>query len=489
MSVVNIPHTKHRFVEVDGVRVFYRETGPADAPVLLLLHGFPSASHQFRRLMDALGGRYRMIAPDYPGFGYTEVPDGFRYSFDRLADVIEGFVETLGVTSFVMYSFDFGGPVGFRLATRHPEWIAGLIVQNSNAYDEGLSDMARAMSANMPGVEGAEENVRQILELPVTRSQYEGGTTDPELIAPDGWTLDQHFLDAPGRKDAQIELALDYHSNLALYPAWQQWLRDHRPPTLIIWGRNDAFFPETGAHAYLSDLPNAALHFFDTGHFALEENLPEIAPLIADFVDDLHKEHPMKIAVIGARGNLGSAVVRAAAARGIQVTALDRDIMDVTDPASVKDAVAGHDAVVAAIKGTDRLVPRGASTLLEALPLAGVDRLVFLGGGGSLEYAPGQRFVDSPDFPAQYLETARDQSEALEIFRGSDSTVRWSYVSPPPVHLIPGDATGTYRAEARDTPIADANGESRISVGDYASAIVDALLNGSFIRERFTVSY
>ncbi|WP_433658227.1 alpha/beta fold hydrolase [Nocardia sp. CA-128927] len=368
MSVVNIPHIKHRFVEVDGVRVFYRETGPVDAPVLLLLHGFPSASHQFRRLMDALGGRYRMIAPDYPGFGYTEVPDGFRYSFDRLADVIEDFVETLGVTEFVLYAFDFGGPVGFRLATRRPDWIAGLIVQNSNAYDEGLSDMARAMSANVPGVEGAEENVRQILELPVTRSQYEGGTTDVELIAPDGWTLDQHFLDAPGRKDAQVELALDYHSNLTLYPVWQQWLRDHLPPTLIIWGRNDAFFPESGAHAYLRDLPDAALHLFDTGHFALEENLPEIAPLIADFVDDLHKEKPMKIAVIGARGNLGSAVAREAAARGIQVTSLDRDTMDVTDPASVKDAVAGHDAVVVAIKGDDRLVPRGAATLLEALP-------------------------------------------------------------------------------------------------------------------------
>lgn len=489
MAVVNIPHIRHRFVEVDGVRVFYRETGPTDAPTLLLLHGFPSASHQFRRLMDALGGRYRMIAPDYPGFGHTEAPAGFAYSFDRLADIVEGFVQALGLTRFVMYSFDFGGPVGFRLATRHPEWIAGLIVQNANAYDEGLSDLARAVSANMPGVDGAEANVREILELPVTRSQYEGGTTDVELIAPDGWTLDQHFLDAPGRKEAQVELALNYHSNLALYPAWQQWLRDHRPPALIIWGRNDAFFPEAGAHAYLRDLPDAELHLFDTGHFALEENLPEIAPLIADFVDGLYKENPMKIAVIGARGNLGGAVAREAAARGIQVTALDRDSMDVTDPASVKEAVAGHDAVVAAIKGDDRLVPRGAATLLDALPLAGVDRLVFLGGGGSLEYAPGQRFVDSPNFPPQYLETARDQSEALEIFRGSDSTVRWSYVSPPPVHLVPGDATGTYRAEARDTPIADADGESRISVGDYASAIVDALERGSFIRERFTVSY
>ncbi|MFD3702025.1 alpha/beta fold hydrolase [Nocardia sp. NPDC058658] len=488
MVAVSVPRIRHRFVEVDGVRVFYRETGPQGAPTLLLLHGFPSASHQFRRLMDALGGRYRLIAPDYPGFGHTEAPADFEYRFERLADIVEGFVDAVGLTRFVLYAFDFGGPVGLRLATRRPELIAGLIVQNSNAYDEGLSDLARAMTANTPEVPGGADNVRQILELPVTRGQYEGGTTDPELIAPDGWTLDQHFLDLPGRKDAQVELGLDYHTNLALYPVWQQWLRDHRPPALILWGRNDAFFPEAGASAYLRDLPEAGIHIFDTGHFALEENLPEIAPLISDFIDDLNQE-PMIIAVIGARGNLGSAVVREATARGLRVTALDRSTMDVTDPASVKNAVAGHDAVVAAIKGEDRLVPRGAASLLEALPLAGVDRLVFLGGGGSLEYAPGQRFVDSPNFPPQYLETARDQGEALEILRASDTSVRWSYASPPPVHLVPGEATGTYRAEARDTPITDADGESRISVGDYASAIVDALQNASFVGQRFTVSY
>ncbi|AVH21646.1 alpha/beta fold hydrolase [Nocardia cyriacigeorgica] len=489
MPVPDVPQIRHRFAEVDGVRVFYREVGRPDAPVLLLLHGFPSASHQFRRLMDALGGRYRMIAPDYPGFGYTEVTDGFVYSFDRLTDIIEGFVESLGLARFVLYAFDFGGPVGMRLATRHPSWIAGLIIQNANAYDEGLSDMARAMAANRPGVPGAEENILRILELPVTRGQYEGGATDPELIAPDGWTLDQHFLDLPGRKAAQVQLALDYHSNVARYPEWQHWLRTHRPPALIVWGRNDAFFLEAGARAYLRDLPDAAIHLFDTGHFALEDSLTEITPLISRFVDDLTKEKIVKIAVIGASGNLGGAVARAAAARGLQVTPLGRDTMDVTDPASITSSVAGHDAVVAAIKGDDRLVPRAAAALLEALPLAGVDRLIFLGGGGSLEYAPGQRFVDSPDFPVQYLQTARDQAEALEIFRGSASSLRWSYVSPPPIHLIPGDATGTYRAQARDTPIGDAGGDSRITVGDYARAIVDALQNGSFIQQRFTVAY
>ncbi|UFS96071.1 alpha/beta fold hydrolase [Nocardia huaxiensis] len=480
---MNIARITHGFVDVDGVRVFYRDTGPQDGIPVLLLHGFPSASHQYRRLMDTLGSRYRLVAPDYPGFGHTEAPADFVYSFDRLADVVEGFLAALEVDRFVLYTFDFGGPIGLRLATRNPAAIAGLIVQNANVYDEGLSDMARATIAAPADALG------DLFTLPVTRGQYEGGTTRPELIAPDGWTLDQHFLDLPGRKDAQLALALDYHTNLAHYAEWQSWLREHQPPTLILWGRNDAFFPEAGAHAYLRDLPAAQVHLFETGHFALEENLPEIAPLIDVFVGDLFEDKPMKLAIIGGRGNLGSAVAREAAARGIQITLLDRDTMDVTDVASITRAVAGHDAVVAAIKGADRLVPRGAEALLEALPLAGVQRLVFLGGGGSLEYAPGQRFVDAPDFPAQYLETARDQSEALDIFRRSGSAVRWSYVSPPPVHLVPGEATGTYRAQARDTPIADANGESRISVGDYASAIVDALEEGSFIGERFTVSY
>ncbi|MEZ0068667.1 putative NADH-flavin reductase/surfactin synthase thioesterase subunit [Streptacidiphilus sp. MAP12-20] len=492
MAGLTIPRVAHRFVDVDGTRVFYREAGPADAPTLLLLHGFPSASHQFRRLIDALGSRYHLVAPDYPGFGHTEAPEGFRYTFEHLTDVVEGFVQALGLERFTLYAFDFGGPIGFRLATRHPEWIAGLVIQNANAYDEGLSDLARGMTANRPGVEGAAERVREILVLPVTRGQYEGGTTDPELVSPDGWTLDQHFLDLPGRADAQVELALDYHSNLALYPAWQQWLREHRPPTLILWGRGDAFFPESGARAYLRDLPDAQLHVFDTGHFALEEKLPEIAPLIAAFVDALPertKESSMKIAVIGAGGNLGGAVAREAAARGHQITALGTATVDVTDADSVRRAVAGHDAVVVAVKGGDRLVPRAAEALLTALPAADVPRLVFLGGGGSLEYAPGRRFVDHENFPAQYRETALDQGEALELLRAADTALAWSYVSPPPVHLVPGEKTGQYRAEARNTPLVGEDGESRVSVGDYVSAVVDALEQESFVGERFTVGY
>jgi pimeloyl-ACP methyl ester carboxylesterase len=285
MGVSAVPQVVHDVVDVDGVRVFYRTAGPADAPTLLLLHGFPSASHQYRRLIDALGGAYRLIAPDYPGFGHTEVPDRFTYSFDGLADVIEGFVERLGLSRFALYAFDFGGPVGLRLAVRHPEWIAGLVIQNANAYDEGLSELARSAIADRPGVAGAADRVRQLLTVAMTRSQYEGGVTDPRLVAPDGWTLDQHFLDRPGRDRAQIDLALDYHSNVDRYPQWQRYLREHRPPTLILWGRNDAFFTEAGARAYLRDVPDAELHLLDTGHFALEDQLPEIAPRIATFLD------------------------------------------------------------------------------------------------------------------------------------------------------------------------------------------------------------
>lgn len=287
MTHPQVTRSVHRHLDVDGVRVFYRESLPErdDAPVLLLLHGFPSGSHQFRRLIDVLGSRYRLIAPDYPGFGHTEAPDDLTYSFDLLADITEGFVQRLGLRRFVMYVFDFGAPVGFRLAERHPEWIAGLVVQNGNAYEAGLSDGARDFIALRPDQPDAEQAVRGLLTLEGTRGQYETGVPDPEVIAPDSWTLDQHFLDLPGRKEAQVALAFDYHSNVERYPAWQAWLREHTPPMLIAWGANDPFFPAPGARAYLADVPGAELHLFDTGHFALETHLPEIAPLIAGFLD------------------------------------------------------------------------------------------------------------------------------------------------------------------------------------------------------------
>ncbi|MEU5757157.1 alpha/beta hydrolase [Streptomyces sp. NPDC047829] len=283
----SVASTVHRHVEVDGVRVFYRESLPdrADAPMLLLLHGFPSGSHQFRRLIDVLGCRYRLIAPDYPGFGHTQVPDGFTYSFDRLADITEGFVRQLGLDRFVMYVFDFGAPVGFRLAERRPEWIAGLVVQNGNAYEDGLSEAARGVLLADPREPGTEAALDDLLTLPGTRYQYEAGVTDPELLPPDGWTLDQHFLDQPGRKEAQLALFFDYRTNIDSYGRWQAWLRRHMPPALITWGAHDPFFIAPGAHAYLRDLPDAELHLLDTGHFALETHLPAIAPLIADFLD------------------------------------------------------------------------------------------------------------------------------------------------------------------------------------------------------------
>jgi pimeloyl-ACP methyl ester carboxylesterase len=292
MSALLLPAITHHTADVSGVRVFYRQTGPerADVPTVLLLHGFPSSSAQYRRLMDALGTEHRLIAPDYPGFGRTVAPDDFEYSFETLTDVIEGFVVALGLTAegrLAVYAFDFGGPVAFRLAERHPEWIAALIIQNANAYLDGLSPAARALTAEKPGVPGAEGRVRAILTEDVTRSQYESGTTDPTLIAPDGWTLDQHYLDLPGRDAAQIALALDYHSNVDRYPHWQRWLADHRPPTRILWGDGDPFFTVDGAKAYLRDLPDATLHVFQTGHFALEEKLPEMAPLIGEFLDSL----------------------------------------------------------------------------------------------------------------------------------------------------------------------------------------------------------
>jgi len=284
-------HVMHRYVEVDGTSIFYRDSGPVDGPTVLLLHGFPTASHQFRRLIDAIGHRCRMIAPDYPGFGYSDTfisarPGGASgTTFERLADTVERFCVEVGLDRFIVYMFDFGGPVGMRLATRHPEWVAGLVVQNANAYEEGLSDMARELITLAPDVAGDGDRIRSILGPEAVRGQYLAGASNPEAIAPDGWTLDQHFLSRSGREQVQIDLAFDYHHNVALYAKWQQWLRDRRPPTLIVWGRRDPFFLEAGAHSYRRDLPDAELHLLDTGHFALEEKLSEISALLVEFAE------------------------------------------------------------------------------------------------------------------------------------------------------------------------------------------------------------
>ncbi|QES48623.1 alpha/beta hydrolase [Streptomyces venezuelae] len=281
-------HIRNRHIDIDGVRVFYREAGPADAPALLLLHGFPTGSHQFRRLIDTFADRYRLIAPDYPGFGHTEAPAGFTYTFDRLADITEAFTDALGLDRFALYLFDFGGPVGLRLALRRPERITALIVQNANAYEDGLSDGARELIARRRETPGDEEAVRGLFTPEGTRFQYEAGLADPTRLDPGAPALDQYFLDLPGRTDAQTDLAFDYRSNVGHYPAWQEWLRTHRPPTLILWGAGDPFFTVAGAKAYLRDLPDAELHLFeDAGHFALETHLPEITPLIGEFLGRL----------------------------------------------------------------------------------------------------------------------------------------------------------------------------------------------------------
>ena len=267
--------TKHRFADVDGIKVFYREAGDPGAPKLLLLHGFPSASHQYARLIEELKDDFHIVAPDHPGSGHSDAPER-PYTFDFLADTIEKFLDTIGFTSFAMYVFDFGAPVGFRVATRRPEWVKGLIVQNGNAYEDGLSGLAKGFIANRDP-----QAARDLLALEYTKFGYLEGARDPEAIPPDTWTLDQYYLDL--RPQPQIDLFLDYHTNVAKYPEWQAYLREHQPPTLITWGRGDPFFLEPGAKAYLRDLPGAQLHLFDTGHFALEENLAEIAALIRGF--------------------------------------------------------------------------------------------------------------------------------------------------------------------------------------------------------------
>jgi pimeloyl-ACP methyl ester carboxylesterase len=279
---------RYRTRQVDGVNVFYREAGPANAPVVLLLHGFPTSSHMFRDLIPSLADRYHVIAPDYPGFGQSEAPDRakFTYTFEHLADLMDGLMGQLGAQRYAMYVMDYGAPVGYRLALKHPERISGLIIQNGNAYEEGLSefwDPIKAYWAN--GSAQNREALSGLVKLETTRFQYTDGVKDLSRISPDNWVHDQALLDRPGNKDIQLDLFYDYRTNLPLFPEFQKFFRERKPPTLIVWGRNDKIFPEKGAHRYLRDLPKAELHLLDTGHFALEDKLDEIVPLIRDFLD------------------------------------------------------------------------------------------------------------------------------------------------------------------------------------------------------------
>ena len=282
------PVTYHRTTKIDGLNIFYREAGRAGAPVVLLLHGFPTSSHMFRNLIPALADRYHVIAPDYPGYGQSEMPDRseFAYTFDRFAELVDGLLEHLCVTRYAMYVMDYGAPVGWRLALKNPERVAGLIVQNGNAYEEGLKEFWDPIKKYWDdNLESSRNALRKLFTLETTKFQYTDGVTDTSRISPDNWTHDQPLLDRPGNNDIQLDIFYDYRTNLPLYPKVQQWLRDHQPPTLIIWGKNDFIFPADGAHPYKRDLTDLEFHLLDTGHFALEDKLDVMAPLIHDFLD------------------------------------------------------------------------------------------------------------------------------------------------------------------------------------------------------------
>jgi pimeloyl-ACP methyl ester carboxylesterase len=277
----------YRQVSVDGVSVFYREAGRPDAPVLLLLHGFPTSSHMFRGLIPALADRYRVIAPDLPGFGFTDAPDraSFSYTFARLAELIDQFTEVLGLKRFALFVFDYGAPVGFRIALKHPDRIAAIITQNGNAYEVGLSQGWNPIQAYWR--EPTAKNraaLRDFLKPETTKWQYLHGVNDESLVAPESYGLDNTLLARPGNDEIQLDLFLDYASNVALYPDFQGYLRKHRPPLLAVWGKNDPFFLPAGAEAFVRDVPDAEVHFFDTGHFALETHGAEISDVIRRFL-------------------------------------------------------------------------------------------------------------------------------------------------------------------------------------------------------------
>ncbi len=274
-------------VDVDGVKMFYRSAGATDAPAVLLLHGFPSASHMFRDLIPELVDRYHVVAPDLPGFGMTEQParGQFAYTFDNIANVVDRFTEVLGLNKFAVYVFDYGAPVGFRLAVKHPERITAIVTQNGNTYLEGVSDAFAPVQAYWKDpTQTNRDALRGFLAPQTTLFQYTHGVADPSLVSPDGRNLDDFYLARPGNDEIQLDLLLDYQSNVALYGAIQAYLRQHQPPVLAVWGKNDPFFIPPGAEAFKKDVPSAEVRFVDSGHFALETHAREIGAVMREFL-------------------------------------------------------------------------------------------------------------------------------------------------------------------------------------------------------------
>jgi len=282
----------YRTIKADGLNIFYREAGPQDAPVILLLHGYPTSSFMFRNLIPKLAGKYHVIAPDLPGFGFTESPSPseFIYTFDNLAKAMQGFIDTLKLKRFALYVFDYGAPTGFRLAMANPEKITGIISQNGNAYEEGLGPAwADVKKYWADPSQKKRDELKDFVTIKMTRFQYEHGVSDLSLIEPEAYTLDQYFLDKPGHVDIQLDLMLDYRNNVTLYPKFQQYFRDKKPKLLAVWGNKDPFFLPVGAESYKKDIPDATVKFYDTGHFALETHADEIRNEILNFMEGLQK--------------------------------------------------------------------------------------------------------------------------------------------------------------------------------------------------------
>jgi len=280
--------TQYKTIDVDEVEIFYREAGPKDAPVIVLLHGFPTSSHMYRNLIPDLAKNYRVIAPDYPGFGNSSMPslDEFEYSFDNLATITDKFLEKVGAEKYTLYVMDYGAPIGFRIAAKHPKRVQGLIVQNGNAYEEGLREFWQPIKAYWKDKtpDNAKVLKDSLLTIGATKWQYTNGTRNEAVISPDNWIVDQTKLDRQGNKEIQLELFYSYGTNPPLYPEWQAYFRAHQPPTLLVWGKGDVIFPEEGAHPYKRDLKNIDFHILDTGHFALEEDGEVISKLILNFM-------------------------------------------------------------------------------------------------------------------------------------------------------------------------------------------------------------